>query len=111
MYSEYLTFRGFEVVQAADGKEALQQAITKPPDLILLDLVLPGFSGLQVLRTLRADPVSKSIPIVILSGAVERKFQSEALEAGANLFLGKPCMPEDMETAIRRLVGGPQERQ
>src|SRR5438067_13808141 len=68
MYSEYLEYCGFEVVQAANGMEALQRAIETQPDIILMDLSLPVMDGWEATRRLKADKRTVNIPVVALTG-------------------------------------------
>src|ERR1700687_1622923 len=68
MYTEYLKYSGFEVVEAADGIEALRQALESMPDIILMDLSLPLMDGWEATRRLKADPRTATIPIVALTG-------------------------------------------
>ena len=79
---------GYDVVYAADGDEGLGAARENPPDLILLDLMLPKMSGLDVLRALKADVLVKHIPIVVLSGLGQAN-EAKLLKEGAAAFLMK----------------------
>ena len=106
LYAEYLRTRGFEVTGAADGQAALHLALPSKYDLIILDLALPRMDGIEVLRTLRADPETKRTPIIMLSASAGPEARDETLNAGANLFLEKPCLPDDLESAVLRLLGG-----
>src|SRR5262245_35527060 len=68
MYAEYLEYSGFRVTQASNGHEALARAFEQPPDLIVMDLSLPGMDGWEATRRLKADSRTKSIPVVALTG-------------------------------------------
>ena len=103
LYSEYLTFRGLGVVSAPDGGSALVMARSMRPDAIVMDLAMPGVDGITATRQLKADPRTRAIPVLILTGWV---LEQGALEAGADLFLTKPCLPEDLEQEVRRLIAG-----
>ncbi len=85
-----LTKLGYTVFIAEDGEEALKQAFTHLPDIILLDVNLPKLSGIEVLKSLRADERTKSIPILILSARAQGKDIKAGLKAGANRYLCKP---------------------
>ncbi|MBI4869542.1 MAG: response regulator [Candidatus Wallbacteria bacterium] len=80
----------FEVVQAADGVEGLQRALDTPPDLILLDIMMPGLDGLEVCRRLRADARTATVPVVIHSVKMQIHDVLKAMQAGANHYLMKP---------------------
>jgi two-component system cell cycle response regulator DivK len=104
LYSEYLTFRGLAVITAADGESALRLALTTKPDLVVLDLAMPGMNGITVVHRLKRDRHTRRIPIVVLTGHALRAIHEGALEAGADVFLTKPCLPEDLEQDVRRLL-------
>jgi DNA-binding response OmpR family regulator len=104
LYAEFLRLQGFEVTGAADGPEALHLAIPAHYDLIVLDLALPRMDGIAVLRELRKSPHTAKTPIIILSASVGREPREETLAAGANLFLEKPCLPDELEAAVRGLL-------
>ena len=105
LYAEFLRMQGYEVTGAADGPEALHLALPAAYDLIVLDLALPRMDGLAVLRELRRNPATVRTPIIILSASVGQEPREDALEAGADLFLEKPCLPDELEAAIRGFVG------
>ena len=79
---------GYEVICAEDGEEALQRAKEEQPDLILLDMMLPRLGGLEVLRRLKRDKSTASIPVVVLSGLSEKN-RDKLMEAGAEDYLEK----------------------
>ena len=106
LYAEYLRLRGYEVSGAADGPEALHLALPSHYDLIILDLALPRMDGIAVLRTLRAAPGTVRTPIIILSASVGNEPRNESLRAGADLFLEKPCLPDELESAVVKLLNG-----
>src|SRR6476620_12084382 len=82
MYAEYLEFSGFEVVEAGNGLEALERAVDKTPDIILMDLSLPVMDGWEATRRLKADDRTKSIPVVALTGHALAGISKGAREAG-----------------------------
>lgn len=105
MYSEYLKFSGFDVVEAANGLEALQRAIDTTPDIILMDLSLPVMDGWEATRRLKADPRTSSIPVVALTGHALSGTNEGAVKAGCDAFVTKPCLPEDLVSEIRTVLG------
>jgi two-component system, cell cycle response regulator DivK len=104
LYSEYLTFCGLGVVSSPDGGSALVMARALRPDAIVMDLAMPGVDGITATRQLKADPKTRDIPVAILTGFGYRAIEMGVLEAGADLFLTKPCLPEDLEQEVRRLI-------
>lgn len=104
MYVAYLRFAGFRVDEAADGFEALQKTAQLLPDLVLMDLSLPGLDGWEATRRLKADPLTKSIPIVALTGHTLTPYVQRARDAGVDGFLAKPCLPDALVTEVRRVL-------
>jgi two-component system, cell cycle response regulator DivK len=104
MYSEYLEFSGFDVIQAVNGMEALQRAIDAAPDIILMDLSLPVMDGWEATRRLKEDARTNSIPVVALTGHALAGISEGAIKAGCDSFVTKPCLPEDLVKEIRRVL-------
>jgi two-component system, cell cycle response regulator DivK len=104
MYASYLRFSGYRVDEAADGREALEKAYTLLPDIILMDLSLPGIDGWQATRELKKDERTAKIPIVALTGHALEAHSRSAREAGCDAFIVKPCMPMDLLNEIKRIL-------
>ncbi len=104
MYSEYLDFSGFEVIEAANGMEALQRAADESPDIILMDLSLPVMDGWEATRRLKSDPRTAGIPVVALTGHALAGISEGARQAGCDAFVTKPCLPEDLVKEIRKVL-------
>ena len=96
MYREYLEFSGFTVETACDGHEAIAKAREHKPDLILMDLSLPGLDGWEATKRLRADPATAQVMIVALSAHALAADWERAREAGCDGFIAKPCLPHDL---------------
>ena len=107
MYSEYLSFRGLGVITAPDGESGLELALAKQPELIVMDLAMPGINGITVVYRLKCDPRTRRIPVLVLTGHALRAIQEGALEAGADAFLTKPCLPGELEVQVWRLLRRP----
>lgn len=107
MYSEYLQFSGFDVVEAANGMEALRRAADDAPDIILMDLSLPVMDGWEATRRLKADQRTAHIPVVALTGHALAGISEGARQAGCDAFVTKPCLPEDLVIEIRRVLDAP----
>jgi CheY-like chemotaxis protein len=106
MYTEYLEYSGFDVIQAANGMEALRQAAEQVPDIILMDLSLPVMDGWEATRRLKADPRTADIPVVALTGHALAGISDGAKKAGCDAFVTKPCLPEDLVKEIRKVLEG-----
>ncbi len=92
----HLARDGYQVSRVADGLEAYEVAANQLPDLILLDLMLPGMDGLEVCRRLRADEETRSIPIVMVSARGEEMDRVVGLEVGADDYVSKPFSPREV---------------
>ncbi|MEO5819063.1 MAG: response regulator [Vicinamibacteraceae bacterium] len=98
----YLRASGFEVLRAEDGNEALRIACENIPDLAVMDIELPGMSGCQVARALRAGADTRHIPLIASTGHSLPAKLDEARRSGFDLILIKPCDPAELVEAIRR---------
>jgi len=106
MYSEYLSFSGYEVMEAKNGREAIDAANARLPDIIIMDLSLPVMDGWEATRRLKADEKTKKIPVVALTGHALAGHSKGAKEAGCDSFLAKPCLPDQLVAEIRRMLEG-----
>jgi CheY-like chemotaxis protein len=104
MYSQYLQFAGMRVAEAANGKEALTKTAELMPDLIVMDLSLPGVDGWQATRAIKADPKLRDILVLALTGHALEGASQGARDAGCDGFLTKPCLPEDLYQEIQRML-------
>jgi two-component system alkaline phosphatase synthesis response regulator PhoP len=98
---DYLQAAGFEVVRAGDGLHGLAAARSEKPDLIVLDLMLPGLDGLDVCRTLRKEG---DIPIIMLTARVEETDRLIGLELGADDYMTKPFSPRELVARVRSVL-------
>jgi CheY-like chemotaxis protein len=104
MYSEYLSFSGYDVIEAQNGKEAIDAARARLPDIIIMDLSLPVMDGWEATRTLKADELTRRIPVVALTGHALEGHSRGAKDAGCDSFLAKPCLPEQLVAEIKRML-------
>jgi len=109
LYAQHLAMSGFDVIEAADGAEALTHTSARLPDVVLMDLSLPVVDGWEATRRLKADVRTAHIPIVALtahdgSGELER-----ATQAGCDWFVPKPCPPDALITEVRRVLAGTRQ--
>jgi PAS domain S-box-containing protein len=95
-YIARLLARSYAVAAVADGEAALSQALASPPDLVLADVMMPGLDGLQLVRRLRADPRTASVPVILLSARAGAEAGSEGLDAGADDYLVKPFAEQEL---------------
>jgi len=104
LLAELLRVHGYAVETAQSGQQALDAVHRSPPDLVLLDVVMPGVSGLQVLRLLRADARFAALPIVLVTALDPERERITGLEAGADDFLSKPVNSHELLARVRSLV-------
>jgi CheY-like chemotaxis protein len=95
---------GYAVVRAHSGEQALEMLVKHQIDLVVLDMMMPGVSGVEVCRAMRADPVAAHIPILILSAVSDVERKGDAFEAGADDYVTKPVHTEELKLRIRTLL-------
>jgi two-component system, cell cycle response regulator DivK len=103
LYAEYFSTRGFAVVTASDGAQAIQVARDHVPDVIVMDLAMPQFDGITAIRRIKADARTVRARVILLTGYPHAVVERSALQAGADRFLTKPCLPEDLERHVNAL--------
>ena len=96
---------GLRTVTASDGAQALEHARRFRPDLILLDVNMPGRDGFSVCEELRRDAATRSIPILMLTGRATPEDERHGLDSGADDFVGKPFVFEDLRARVLELLG------
>lgn len=92
--------------EAGDGDAALEQLRKRQYDMVMLDVMMPGRSGIDVLREMRSDEALKEVPVVVMSAWQSSQDIDAALAAGANGFLPKPFRVEELDLTVRALIGG-----
>jgi two-component system, cell cycle response regulator DivK len=107
LYAMYLTHQGFTVQTVIDGDAAVRGALARRPDVIVMDLAMPRLDGIAATQRLQHDARTRHIPVIIVTGYPYKAVEQGALEAGAAGFLTKPCLPEDLEQEVRRVMGRP----
>ena len=95
---------GYRYVEAEDAQQAEAALAAQTPEAIVLDVMLPGKSGIEFLSELRAHPDDESIPVVVVSAWQSAEDERAALGAGANAFIGKPFDPKDLATVVEALI-------
>ncbi len=99
-----LTDDGYQVITAGDGHQALAIAAEQRPDLILLDIMMPGLNGMDTCRQLRAQPATRNIRTIILTAYDQRDRLEESIAAGADDFLGKPIDLTELRVRVRAML-------
>ena len=104
IFDDYLTSKGYEVISARDGREALEKALAASPDLILMDVQMPEIDGLEVIRRLRATPQFSTTPIIAVTAHAMAGDDEKCLEAGATAYMSKPVKLEEMVNRIKKYL-------
>jgi DNA-binding response OmpR family regulator len=94
----------YRFVEAADGETALAELAQARPDLVLLDVMLPGYSGIDVLQAMRSDDALRDVPVIVVSAWQTREDREAVVAAGADAFLAKPFELEELSSAVRTLL-------
>lgn len=101
LYSEYLQHVGLEVISTGNAIDGIRLARARHPDVIVMDAGLPGMSGWDATAALKSDPATAGICIIMLTGHVLVDAEQHARAAGVNVFLRKPCLPDQLHREIR----------
>jgi DNA-binding response OmpR family regulator len=95
---------GYEVITAADGEEALLLATTRLPDLVVLDMMMPKATGLEVTRSMREHDATKGIPVILLTARAQEGDVVRGFGAGADDYVKKPFSPQDLQARVQALL-------
>jgi two-component system cell cycle response regulator DivK len=104
MYVEYLQFHGFRVAEAVNGEEAVAQTTALMPAIVVMDLSLPVMDGWEATRRLKANPKTKHVIVIALTGHAEAAHAKKARDAGCDDFVPKPCLPEQLVAKVREHI-------
>jgi CheY-like chemotaxis protein len=104
LYVDILAGAGYRVLEASDGEMAVAIVRTERPRLVLMDVTMPGISGWNAVRTLKEDPNTMSIPIIVITGLVGTSDRDASLASGADQHLAKPVPPLQLLTEIRKFL-------
>jgi two-component system response regulator MtrA len=104
---EKLSRSGHQVTATGDGAAALVAVRSQQPDVVVLDMQMPGLSGLDVLRLLRGDPLTAHVPVIMVTAHSEPAYVGESFNSGVNDFLAKPFSPRELALRVDRLLADP----
>ena len=100
-----LGMEGYDVVTALDGEQALERIQSEKPDLIVLDIMMPKLDGYEVCKTIKSDPATKQIPVILLSAKGRNVDQKMGFDVGADDYITKPFSPRKLVERINQLLG------
>jgi two-component system, cell cycle response regulator DivK len=103
---DVLQAKGYQTLEAETGEEGVRLAKERKPDLVLMDIQLPGINGIEAFRQIRADPKTARIPVVALTASVTPTDRSQITAAGFDAFVGKPISLKEFLDTVKRLVEG-----
>ena len=104
MYAIYLEHAGFRAAEAADGETAIAVARRDKPAVILMDATMPRLDGWEAARRLKGDPETKDIPLIMLTAHAFTEHRERAARVGADAFLAKPVLPDQLALEIRKVL-------
>ena len=99
---------GYQVETASDGEEALASIASQRPDVVVLDVMMPKVDGIEVVRRMKADATTATVPVLLLSARAQAKDVSEGLDAGADAYMTKPFDPVELLDRVASLLEGKQ---
>ena len=98
--------QGYQVVTAYDGKEGLEKVKSEKPDMVVLDVMMPYMDGFEVLKHIRRDPETESLPVIMLTAKAQDKDVFEGYHYGADMYLTKPFNPMELISFVKRIGRG-----
>jgi two-component system, cell cycle response regulator DivK len=107
MYAQYLEFEGYQVETALNGVDGMAKARALGPQVIVMDLSMPVLDGWKATRELKMDEATRAIPIIVLTAHALSGTAESVAAAGADVYLVKPCLPEDLAAEVRRWIQPP----
>ncbi|HEX3176807.1 MAG TPA: response regulator [Methylomirabilota bacterium] len=102
MYAQFLEFEGYQVATAINGAQGIDKARALSPMVIIMDLSMPVLDGWNATRELKSDDATRHIPIIVLTAHAMKGTAESVASCGADAYLAKPCLPEDLATEVRR---------
>ncbi|OLP16599.1 two-component system response regulator [Leptolyngbya sp. 'hensonii'] len=106
MLSDLLTKSGLSVTQAVDGLEAKERIEADPPDLVIMDIVMPRMNGYELCRWIKSNPATQAIPVIMCSTKNEEFDRYWGMKQGGDAYVAKPFRQEEMMAAVKQLLNG-----
>ena len=106
---DVLQVKGYETIEAGTAEDGLALAASRKPDLVLMDIQLPGMSGIDALKALRADPATAHIPVIAVTASVMQQDRKHITEAGFDAYLSKPLDIREFLATVKRVLETPRQ--
>jgi two-component system cell cycle response regulator DivK len=106
---DVLQVKGYTTLEAVTGEDGVKLAVEHKPDLVLMDIQLPGINGIEALGVLRANPVTAKIPVIAVTASVMQQDRKHITEAGFDAYVGKPINLKEFLDAVRKALEGPRQ--
>jgi len=103
---DVLQVKGYATIEAITGEDGVKLALEQKPDLVLMDIQLPGMNGIEALRALRANSVTAKIPVIAVTASVMQQDRKQITEAGFDAYVGKPISLKEFLDAVRKALEG-----
>jgi two-component system cell cycle response regulator DivK len=101
---DILQVKGYATLEATTAEDGIRLALERKPDLVLMDIQLPGMNGIDALRVLRADPAAAAIPVIAVTASVMQQDRKMITDAGFDAYVGKPISLNEFLDAVRRVL-------
>jgi two-component system cell cycle response regulator DivK len=105
---DVLQVKGYETIEAGTAEDGLALAASRKPDLVLMDIQLPGMSGIDALKALRADPATAHIPVIAVTASVMQQDRKHITEAGFDAYLSKPLDIREFLATVKKIIEAPR---
>jgi two-component system cell cycle response regulator DivK len=102
---DVLQAKGYQTLEAGTGEDGIRLAQERHPDLVLMDIRLPGINGIQTLAALRADPGTRNIPVIAVTASVMQQDRKQITDAGFDGYVGKPIALQELLSAVAKAIG------
>jgi two-component system, cell cycle response regulator DivK len=102
---DVLQVKGYATIEAVTGEDGVKLAVEQKPDLVLMDIQLPGINGIEALRILRENPATAAIPVIAVTASVMQQDRKQIMEAGFDAYVGKPIDLKEFLAAVHKALG------
>ena len=105
LMSNYLQEDGYSVILVSNGQEALEKAVSQKPDVVVTDVIMPGMNGFELCRSLKKDPITQNLPIVVCTSKNQELDRLWGMKQGVDIYITKPYTREELIRAVKAVAG------